>query len=121
MATTSRWGLRYPALDGSDVADVPLWMNRLATDLDGVAMDDQGLLSARPVSTAGTPGKRGRYYYATDSGQLFRDTGTSWVEIQVGSIDPAEPLRLAGPDARRHPGLDDPARLLDHRDVAVGP
>lgn len=46
-----------------------------------VAIDGQGILSARPVSTVGSPGTRGRYYYATDTTQLFRDTGTSWAEI----------------------------------------
>lgn len=81
MATTPRWGLRYPL--GSDAPDVPLWMNRLATDLDGVAMDDQGLLSARPTSSPGSPGKKGRYYHATDTGQLYRDTGTSWLPVHV--------------------------------------
>lgn len=81
MATTPRWGLRYP--QGPDVPDVALWMSRLATDLDGVAMDDQGTLAARPVSTVQNPGKRGRSYYATDTGQLFRDHGTGWTEVAL--------------------------------------
>jgi hypothetical protein len=84
MAQTPRWGHRYPL--GTDTPDVPLWMQNLATDLDDVAKDDQGILEARPVSTAGTPGKRGRYYYATDTGQLFRDHGTGWHEIPLGTV-----------------------------------
>ena len=80
MATTTRWSLRYPI--GTDSpADVPLWMNRLATDLDAVAMDDQGVLASRPVSSGGSPGLRGRYYKATDTNQMFRDYGTGWDEI----------------------------------------
>lgn len=78
MATTTRWALRYPALDGSDAPDVPLWMSRLALDLDGVAMDDQGLLDGRPAA-----GKRGRYWYATDTLALYRDNGTAWVQINA--------------------------------------
>lgn len=82
MATTAKWALRYPV--GTDVPDVPLWMNRLATDLDGVAMDSQGLLSARPAATTS-----GRYYFATDdttgsaSGTLYRATGSVWVPIAM--------------------------------------
>jgi hypothetical protein len=39
----------------------------------------QGTLASRPISTAGSPGKAGRLYYATDVKTLFVDTGTSWV------------------------------------------
>lgn len=80
METTDRWGFNTPEGTG-DSPDVPFWMRSLAVQLDGVAMDDQGLLGSRPTSTPGTPGKKGRYYYATDTGQLFRDTGTAWVEL----------------------------------------
>lgn len=83
MATTTRWELRYPT--GGDAPDVPLWMHELATDLDGVAMDDQGLLGNRPTSTVASPGKRGRYWYATDNGRLYRDNGTGWDEVPIGS------------------------------------
>lgn len=79
MATTSRWGLHYP--EGTDAADVPKWMKELAMDLDGVAMDDQGLKSARPTSTAEKPGKKGRYYFATDEKILYRDNGTGWEAV----------------------------------------
>lgn len=85
MANTTRWALPYPV--GTDVPDVPLWMNQLAVALDNVAMDDQGTLAARPVSTVGTPGKRGRYYLVTgdstaaNNGRLWRDNGTGWDEV----------------------------------------
>src|SRR4051794_33091856 len=46
-----------------------------------MAIDGQGTLAARPVSTVGSPGKRGRYYFATDTNQVFRDFGTGWVEV----------------------------------------
>lgn len=45
---------------------------------DMVAIDDQGPISARPVA-----GVRGFYYYATDTEQLYRDTGSGWVPIGV--------------------------------------
>lgn len=92
MANTTRWALPFPALDGSDSADVPFWMNALAVALDGVAMDDQGTLANRPVSTGGSPGKRGRYYMvkgdsiAANNGILWRDNGTGWDEVGTSTI-----------------------------------
>lgn len=45
------------------------------------ALDTQGVISARPV-----PGRRGRFYYATDEQTLYRDTGTSWVSVNNSSV-----------------------------------
>jgi len=87
MATTTRWGIRYPTL--ADAADVPLWMERMAMDLDDVAKDDQGTLALRPESSVSTPGKKGRYYFvkgdgtAANNGILWRDNGTGWDAINV--------------------------------------
>lgn len=109
MATTSRWALRYPS--GTDAPDIPLWMQRLANDLDGVAMDDQGLLDSRPTSTSASPGKRGRYYYATDTDQFFRDTGNGWV--QVGGPAPLVTALPSSPvDGQRVDYLADPAGVV---------
>lgn len=76
MPNTARWALPYPA--SSAAPNVPADLQALATALDSVAMDDQGLFSARPVSTVGTPGKKGRYWWATDTKILYRDNGTGW-------------------------------------------
>lgn len=40
------------------------------------AIDLQGTFAARPAA-----GKAGRYYWATDTSQLFRDNGTTWSQI----------------------------------------
>lgn len=56
------------------------------TQLDGdhaklddlAAIDGQGTIAARPAF-----GIRGRYYYATDEGKLYRDTGAAWVEVAL--------------------------------------
>lgn len=45
------------------------------------ALDSQGLNSARPAA-----GKRGRYYYATDTGQFYRDTGSTWVQFPTLAV-----------------------------------
>ncbi|MFN8623369.1 MAG: hypothetical protein U0869_21745 [Chloroflexota bacterium] len=87
----------------------------LADTLDVAALALQGTLAARPASTVGTPGLQGRLYYATDTGDLFYDTGTAWVNVTdaaqqtlfdaKGDILAATadntPARLAvGPDGR---------------------
>lgn len=79
---TPRWANPYP--QNGDVPSIPAHIQALGVALDDVAKDDQGVFAALPTSTPGAPGKRGRYYFATDTGQLFRDTGTSWVEIPIG-------------------------------------
>jgi hypothetical protein len=78
---TTKYALRK--LQGSNaVSDVDAGLAALADDVDAImATDSQGLLANRPTSTPGSPGKAGRYYRATDTGQLFRDHGTGWVEI----------------------------------------
>lgn len=77
--STSRWGIPYPEL--TDAPDVPADMKALAESLDDVAKDDSGTLAERPTSSAESPGKVGRYYYATDKHILYRDTGTGWIAV----------------------------------------
>ena len=79
MPATTRWGLPFPA--PTDPADGPQAIGDLARALDGVGFDDQGPIASRPVSTLASPGRRGRYYFATDEGVLYRDDGTSWDPI----------------------------------------
>lgn len=84
MPTTPRWGLPYPA--SSDPPDGPAQIGALATALDSVAKHDHGLLSARPVSTPGSPGKAGRFYMADDEGVLYVDLGTAWLPISPRTV-----------------------------------
>lgn len=81
MGTTSKYAFPWPA--GTDLVNQgDNAIRALAEGIDSkIATDDQGTLAARPVSTAESPGKTGRYYWATDTGQLFRDHGTGWDEI----------------------------------------
>lgn len=87
MHTVGRHALRVP--DGSDgPPNVPLWMDRLATDLSDVAKDNQGTVGARPTSTALSPGIAGRYFATTDEldagaarRRLYRDAGQAWDEL----------------------------------------
>lgn len=116
MASTLRWGLRFPAL--TDTADVPRDIGNLASDLDGVAFDDQGTAANRPVSTPQAPGKKGRYYWATDTLLLFRDNGTGWDTINPSLAVDGAPgvgtLRTLGAGAQQAaPGND--ARFSNQR------
>jgi len=79
MPTTSRWALPYPA--GSDSPDGPAQIQALAEALDNHAQHTSGTFAARPTSTGGNPGKAGRFYYATDTGVLYLDHGTGWIEV----------------------------------------
>jgi hypothetical protein len=93
MSLTTRLKLPYPELtDGPDGADVPYWMKALAVSLDTAALDDQGILANRPVSSAPSPGVKGRYYMVkgdstpANNGILWRDNGLGWDMIShVGS------------------------------------
>jgi hypothetical protein len=45
------------------------------------AVDNQGVFGARPAY-----GTVGRYYFCTDTGALYRDTGASWVQINPPGV-----------------------------------
>lgn len=80
MPSTTKHGLPYP--QGTDPVDIPGDIGGLATALDVIiATADAGPLSSRPVSTVGTPGKVGRFYYTTDEGVAYLDIGTAWVPL----------------------------------------
>lgn len=73
--STTRVALPYPL--GADAPDTDGDLRELAEALDAVvALDAQGLASARPAA-----GVRGRYYFATDTLTLSRDTGSAWREV----------------------------------------
>jgi hypothetical protein len=78
---TSRLALPYPL--SSEAADGPAAFLALATALDKANIYSQGLLASRPVSTGGSPGITGRFYYATDNQHLYLDMGTGWVDLNT--------------------------------------
>src|SRR5215472_12088222 len=113
---TPRLQLPYPAL--TDVADGPAAFQALAQALDKAAIDDQGAFSARPASTPGSPGIKGRYYWATDQTILYRDNGLGWDQVTMSAPvdpDPTIPgLRTLGSGHNQACPGDDP-RLSDAR------
>lgn len=78
---TTRLGL--PFLEGSDPAnDIDQGFEDLAEALDDVAVVyEQGTLASRPTSSPGTPGVTGRFYFATDTADLYYDKGTGWLNL----------------------------------------
>ena len=97
MGVTTRGAIPYP--DAAD-PDMPrLDIQALAEHLaDIIAIDDQGPVAGRPVSTPESPGVVGRYYYATDQKLLFRDFGTGWLvlEPRTGVVYEVQPGLLDG-------------------------
>ncbi len=81
FTTTTKWALRW--LTGSNaVSDIDAGFQALAEDIDPkLTPFDQGALASRPDSTPGSPGVAGRFYRATDTNQVFQDTGTDWNEF----------------------------------------
>lgn len=84
MDTTPKWAIPY--LEGTDIGDT-------IDDVDAASaalLDDlltpyaEGTLASRPVSTPGSPGIKGRWYRATDTGVLFYDYGTGWQVVLAG-------------------------------------
>jgi len=77
MPTTTRLSLPYPG--GGDSPDGPAQIGALAQALDNAAIDlAEGTFAARPAASI-----RGRYYYATDVGVLYRDRGSSWMPVTL--------------------------------------
>lgn len=81
---TSRLALPYPL--SSEAADGPAAFLAIANALDKAAITSQGVFASRPVSTGGSPGITGRWYYATDQAKIYYDLGTSWVDLTPPAI-----------------------------------
>lgn len=82
MNLTTRLGLKKP-VTGDATTAYRTAITDNADALDIAALDYQGLIANRPAAS-----KQGRYYYATDEGVLYRDTGSAWVPF---TADPAGP------------------------------
>lgn len=72
---TARLGLRQWSSD-SDTVNRPEFNDSFSKIEQLVAIDKQGLFSARPA-----PGFVGTYYYATDTRMLWRDNGVMWQQV----------------------------------------
>jgi hypothetical protein len=93
MPGTAHWNHPYPA--GADNPAIHTAIQALAQALDDVTKFGQGLWAGRPVSTPGSPGISGRFYYATDNKSLSYDYGTGWIVLvgaDSGSALPSAPV-----------------------------
>lgn len=104
MGETTRLDLPYPELP--DPADVPADMLALAQALDDTAVVSQGILANRPASAL-----EGFFYYATDDGHLYYDTGSTWLDttptVPVDGAANVASLRTLGAGAQQAaPGND---------------
>jgi hypothetical protein len=94
---TTKYAL--PTMAGADAANtIDTYSASLATALDGLLTpSSQGAKNVRPTSTVGTPGKLGRTYLATDTGEIFYDYGTGWA--QIGGDEATRLVGVAGQPA----------------------
>lgn len=114
--TSARFGISEPSADRSDPADVPLYIRNVVAALESIGtIYGQGTLAARPVSTVGSPGKQGRFYFATDNGNLYYDAGTSWNVIGVTTI--ADGSITGGPAGA---GVKIAAATITHDNIVAG-
>lgn len=81
---TPHWSLPFPA--GADNPAIHTAIQALATALDDVTKYSQGTFATRPVSSGGSPGISGRFYYSTDTKMLSYDYGTGWIDIPIDRL-----------------------------------
>src|SRR6516162_4214450 len=81
MLTTTRRGISYPDPARSDRPDIPAHMGYLAAAIDTSVIYNQGTDSSRLAATHTTSG--GRYWWTTDTSQLWYDDGTNWHNIST--------------------------------------
>jgi hypothetical protein len=120
--TDGKHGLR--ALEGTNpISDIDAGFEALRDDLDDIiATDDQGALSSRPVSTAPSPGKAGRYYWATDTLALYRDHGTGWTQVypvEDGAVTAAKVAAALKPSGSAEPATEALRALGTTEDTAA--
>lgn len=94
MAVTTRRANRYP-VGGDSPPDVPLWMSRLATDLDDAPRDNQGVIGSRPPASGVSPRSPGEWWISTDEQdrgvtrrRIYRGHGTGYDELATLPISP---------------------------------
>lgn len=80
MQNSTRRSIPYPQLDRSDVPDIPQHFKNLIDFLDVDTPYYSGTLAARPAFNAAGH-RAGEWYYATDTGVLYFNTGAAWVQI----------------------------------------
>ena len=89
MASGATPNLALPYPLPADLNNVPADIQALATNVENV-FGAQGTLAARPAF-----GRRGALYTATDTSQVFRDSGTAWLELITLTSGDARYLRAA--------------------------
>lgn len=116
MAETRTPRLSLPSYSaGTDAFSRLDWQDLVNSLEANAAADVQDTLANRPPA-----GIRGRYFYATDNGGLYRDTGTVWVELNPArSIGGATPAAEAIGDTGAE-GASTAAARRDHRHAMPG-
>lgn len=85
MLTTSRRGIQYPNTSPrSDRPDIPLHLKYLADKLDLDVVYDHGTNASRLAAAHQAGG--GRFWWTTDTLQMWYDDGVTWRSIGSGNL-----------------------------------
>jgi hypothetical protein len=109
ISSTPRFGLTQWSAD-TDAPSRAQFETSFANIDTLAAIDLQGAIASRPA-----PGTVGRYFYATDTGYLYRDNGTSWTTININlGLGGANPT-TSTPGDSAGAGSSTSAAPVDHR------
>lgn len=122
-SNTSRLGLRIPQTN-QKVNDFTAIIDALGNDVDTKTTGWlTGTLAGRP--SAGTAG---RFYYATDTGLLYHDNGSSWQTVHISTFGSASAFfnsaspasSCSGTISHGLPGVPNMVKFTPTNDPATG-
>lgn len=118
-ALTARMSIPYP--QPSDPVAGPSQMQSIAAQVDSLAAIDQSGTHANRLTIA--PSISGRYYFETDTGLLYRDSGTAWNAISGGTAQvvsaKGDLIVGSGPGALARLGVGSDGQVLVARSTAT--
>ncbi len=113
MPATTRLAIPYPS--SADPPNGPAQMQAIAESLDNAAIDlPEGLIAAIP-----SPDPRGRWFYATDQGILYRSSGSTWRAVSVAP-DAVTAVQIAAAAVGNTELADDSVSKSKMQDNSVG-
>jgi hypothetical protein len=104
MIASTRRGISYPVAGRTDAPDIPLHFKNL---IDAVDIDTPLYTGTEAAKPAANTRVQGAWYYATDSGALYFDTGSTW----LGIAPLASPALTGTPTAPTQANTDNSTRL----------
>ena len=104
MQASTRRGISYPVASRTDAPDIPLHITNLINAIDLDTPLYTGTEAAKPAANTRV---QGSWYYATDSGLLYFNSGAAWVSMAFL----ASPAFSGNPTAPNQANTDNSTRL----------